>query len=87
MFFLFPRLEHPAGWICARYKSLLLLLLITAYTPLTKKDYQKQKQKCHRTNFEADLCTERGDFFFFFFFGGEGPYTYGSNFTDILPKG
>ena len=25
MFFLFPRLEHPAGWICARYKSLLLL--------------------------------------------------------------
>ena len=27
MFFLFPRLEHPAGWICARYKSLLLLLL------------------------------------------------------------
>ena len=26
MFFLFPRLEHPAGWICARYKSLLLLL-------------------------------------------------------------
>ena len=29
MFFLFPRLEHPAGWICARYKSLLLLLIIT----------------------------------------------------------
>ena len=28
MFFLFPRLEHPAGWICARYKSLLLLLLL-----------------------------------------------------------
>ena len=27
-FFLFPRLEHPAGWICARYKSLLLLLLL-----------------------------------------------------------
>ena len=26
MFFLFLRLEHPAGWICARYKSLLLLL-------------------------------------------------------------
>ena len=25
MFFLFPRFEHPAGWICARYKSLLLL--------------------------------------------------------------
>ena len=23
-----PRLEHPAGWICARYKSLLLLLLL-----------------------------------------------------------
>ena len=28
MFFLFPRLEHPAGWIRARYKSLLLLLLV-----------------------------------------------------------
>ena len=28
MFFLFPRLEHTAGWICARYKSLLLLLLV-----------------------------------------------------------
>ena len=28
MFFLFPRLEHPAGWICAHYKSLLLLLLL-----------------------------------------------------------
>ena len=27
-FFLFPRLEHPSGWICARYKSLLLLLLL-----------------------------------------------------------
>ena len=26
MFVLFPRLEHTAGWICARYKSLLLLL-------------------------------------------------------------
>ena len=25
MFFLFPRLEHPAGWICARYKSLLFI--------------------------------------------------------------
>ena len=24
-----PRLEHPAGWICARYKSLLLLLLVS----------------------------------------------------------
>ena len=32
MFFLFPRLEHPAGWICARYKSLLLLLLRTEIT-------------------------------------------------------
>ena len=31
MFFLFPRLEHPAGWICARYKSLLLLLLLCTY--------------------------------------------------------
>ena len=28
MLFLFPRLERPAGWICARYKSLLLLLLL-----------------------------------------------------------
>ena len=28
MFFLFPHLEHPAGYICARYKSLLLLLLL-----------------------------------------------------------
>ena len=27
-FSLFPRLEHPAGWICARYKSLILLLLL-----------------------------------------------------------
>ena len=26
VFTLFPRLEHPAGWICARYKSLLLVL-------------------------------------------------------------
>ena len=31
MFFLFPRLEHPAGWICARYKSLLLLLLLNSW--------------------------------------------------------
>ena len=34
-FSLFPRLEHPAGWICARYKSfklLLLLLLLLKYT-------------------------------------------------------
>ena len=31
-FFLFPRLEHPAGWICARYKSLLLLLLLKLRT-------------------------------------------------------
>ena len=37
MFVLFPRLEHPAGWICARYKSLLLLLLLVPvpYTELT----------------------------------------------------
>ena len=27
MFFLFLRLERPAGWICARYKFVLLLLL------------------------------------------------------------
>ena len=26
--FLDSRLEHPAGWICARYKSSVLLLLI-----------------------------------------------------------
>ena len=32
MFFLFLRLEHPAGWICARYKSLLLLLLLINIT-------------------------------------------------------
>ena len=32
-FFLFPRLEHPAGWICARYKSLLLLLLFRYFRP------------------------------------------------------
>ena len=25
--FLDSRLEHPAGWICARYKSVILLLL------------------------------------------------------------
>ena len=31
MFFLFLRLEHPAGWICARYKSLLLLLLLIIF--------------------------------------------------------
>ena len=27
--FLDSRLEHPAGWICARYKSSVLLLLLT----------------------------------------------------------
>ena len=32
MFFLFPRLEHPAGWICARYKSLLLLVVVVVST-------------------------------------------------------
>ena len=26
--FLDSRLEHPAGWICARYKSSVLLLLL-----------------------------------------------------------
>ena len=26
--FLYSRLEHPAGWICARYKSSVLLLLL-----------------------------------------------------------
>ena len=31
MFFsLFPSLEHPAGWICTCYKSLLLLVLVQA---------------------------------------------------------
>ena len=34
-FFLFPRLEHPAEWICARYKSLLLLLLLIVDSSLT----------------------------------------------------
>ena len=29
--FLDLRLEHPAGWICARYKSSVLLLLLTWY--------------------------------------------------------
>ena len=28
MFFTFLRLEHPAGWICALYKSLLLFIII-----------------------------------------------------------
>ena len=37
MFFLFPRLEHPAGWICARYKSLLLLLLLLIQFPQQRK--------------------------------------------------
>ena len=27
-FFLFPRLEHPAGWICTRYKSIFLIINI-----------------------------------------------------------
>ena len=32
--FLDSRLEHPAGWICARYKSsVLLLLLLRASMP------------------------------------------------------
>ena len=34
MFFLFPRLERPAGWICARYKALLLLLSMYMYLVL-----------------------------------------------------
>ena len=25
--FLDPRLEHPAGWICARYKSSVLIII------------------------------------------------------------
>ena len=29
--FLDSRLEHPAGWICARYKSSVLLLLFSTY--------------------------------------------------------
>ena len=29
--FLDLRLEHPAGWICARYKSSVLLLLLLLY--------------------------------------------------------
>ena len=44
MLFLFPRLEHPAEWVCARYKSLLVLLFVTGvgakviiYIPQRKK--------------------------------------------------
>ena len=37
--FLDSRLEHPAGWICARYKSSVLLLLRMAQFPDTKDDY------------------------------------------------
>ena len=32
--FLDSRLEHPAGWICARYKSSVLLLCIMGYPPV-----------------------------------------------------
>ena len=31
--FLDSRLEHPAGWICARYKSSVLLLLTYGASP------------------------------------------------------
>ena len=34
--FLDLRLEHPAGWICVRYKSSVLLLLHIAFIDLTK---------------------------------------------------
>ena len=44
--FLDLRLEHPAGWICACYKSSVLL-----YYYLAK---QTTKKTCNRTDFEAD---------------------------------
>ena len=31
VFTLFPHFEHPAVWICAHYKSLLLLLLLLLF--------------------------------------------------------
>ena len=34
--FLDLRLEHPAGWICARYKSSVLLLLLLKHTATRK---------------------------------------------------
>ena len=33
--FLDSRLEHPAGWICARYKSSVLLLVVVLLLLLT----------------------------------------------------
>ena len=34
--FLDSRLEHPAGWICARYKSSVLLFIIIIMTKVLK---------------------------------------------------
>ena len=52
---LFPRLEHPIGWICARYKSVLLLLFIINidHVAVIKHEY-KQFTVIAKTK----LCTE-----------------------------
>ena len=45
--FLDSRLEHPAGWICARYKSsvlLLLLLLLSYWNSYLKKECWRSVQ-------------------------------------------
>ena len=42
LFSLFQHLEHEAGWICARYKSLLLLLI---FGPIEYLYYDSSKYK------------------------------------------
>ena len=41
--FLDLRLEHPAGWICARYKSSVLLLLLLLISQCCSEDYHVQE--------------------------------------------
>ena len=48
--FLDSRLEHPAGWICARYKSSVLLLLL-----LNGKS-QKRKSNLLMLTYGPSLC-------------------------------
>ena len=66
--FLDSRLEHPAGWICARYKSSVLLVWgandhypdlhqkSPIYNPMTDSDFYQGQEK--ETN-HADQYTQK----------------------------
>ena len=56
VFFLFPRLEHPAGVL-----QIFIIIIIIINMCHFKKRFKK---KCHCADFEADLWPETVDLFF-----------------------